>query len=174
MKSIDFHKLYGLLDKVTPLLTDCGILCGKKCCTQWQQGVGVYLLPGEKELFLDKTWCKVIDLQPEQQVFNGQNTGLLHCEGHCPREKRPLLCRTFPLAVLMDAKGELEICLDDDGVLVCPLVRQGDMKLLQQDFIKSVHMVWKELALQEPIQHYLHQYTQRILAQREEPWRKLF
>ena len=49
-----FEKIYRDLDRVTPLDTDCGLLCGCACCTgAYADGeeMGIFLLPGEEQLF---------------------------------------------------------------------------------------------------------------------------
>ncbi|WP_286726274.1 hypothetical protein [Pelotomaculum sp. PtaB.Bin117] len=48
---VDWDRIYRLLDDITPLAVDCGRLCGSACCSEWEQGAGIYLLPGEESMF---------------------------------------------------------------------------------------------------------------------------
>ncbi len=46
----DFERVYRLLD--CPVLNfDCGDLCDRRCCQEYEPGVGIYLLPGEECMF---------------------------------------------------------------------------------------------------------------------------
>ena len=70
-----FKAIYRLLDKVSPLDDDCGLLCGAACCTcdncegadaivegasdDADYEMGIYLLPGEEQMFDgDEDWIK--------------------------------------------------------------------------------------------------------------------
>ncbi|NLI14548.1 MAG: hypothetical protein GX425_18505 [Peptococcaceae bacterium] len=37
-KLVDWERAYRLLDQVTPLAVDCGLLCGGICCAEWEKG----------------------------------------------------------------------------------------------------------------------------------------
>lgn len=174
MDNLDLSVLYRLLDNVTPLPVDCGRLCGAKCCTDWEKGVGVYLLPGEEELFMGQDWCELVEILPEDAPFSGERCFLLRCREKCPREKRPLLCRTFPLAPYTGSDGVLQVVFDEDGWLVCPLVKLGDMEQLDYRFVKRVLAVWEKLAEHEVVRSYIQKYSARIDSDREKPWRRLF
>lgn len=173
-QAIDFKKLYALLESLTPLPVDCGQLCQAKCCTMWQEGIGVYLLPKEREFFKDEPWAYIKELDEEEKIFNDLDTGLLICQGKCKRNKRPLFCRIFPLAAILRENGEVEIILDKDGIFICPLVQTGDITLLQKKFIEDVRLVWNELIKVESVYNYLKNYTKRINSQEKDPWLKLF
>ena len=71
----------------TPMLADCGLLCGAACCQTDADGQGgVYLFPGERALLGDCGWGRIIPaaLAP-----------MLVCDDACDRELRPLGCRSF-------------------------------------------------------------------------------
>lgn len=172
MAHIPYEKLYRLLENVTPLTEDCGRLCGSKCCTEWESGVGVYLLPGEEQLLRDRAWCEVVELPPEEHPFPGVESYLMLCRGDCPRPQRPLFCRTFPLAAILEG-DEIKMVFDDDGLMVCPLIKLGEVEQLNPEFISQVETVWKELLLVEPVRAYVENYTARRESEREQPWRKL-
>ena len=55
-----YKAIYRLLNRVSPLPTDCGELCAAACCCCGGDGtdadsldfdMGIYLLPGEEKLF---------------------------------------------------------------------------------------------------------------------------
>ena len=47
-------RAYDIIGEKTPLLTDCGALCGAACCrTDDDDQGGVFLFPGEEELIDD-------------------------------------------------------------------------------------------------------------------------
>lgn len=176
MKQIPFEKIekmYRLLDDVTPLPIDCGRLCGSKCCTEWESGVGVYLLPGEEQFFRDKDWCEVVELPQGEQPFPGAKSYLMLCRGTCPRTQRPMLCRTFPLAARLEG-NRITVDFDYDGLMICPLVKMGVMEYLDPKFIGRVEAVWIVLAGSESIREYIEKYTARLESERKQPWRRLF
>ena len=47
-----YQAIYRLLNRVSPLDSDCGELCGAACCTKEKTGeeMGIYLLPGEDKV----------------------------------------------------------------------------------------------------------------------------
>ena len=128
-----------LLEKVTPLKGDCGRFCGAACCQSDETGKGGMLLfPGEKALYEEKTdWMEL------QETSAGT---LLTCQGTCPRDKRPLACRIFPLAPA-ERNGKLEIELDVRAWPVCPLMESG-IKGLFPGFVSAVRqameIVWED------------------------------
>ncbi len=145
---------YKLLDQVTPLKKDCGILCNKKCCAEWEKGVGMYLLPGEEQMFSqDETWLDWEAHSCDDYRFAPSWTGVVYfvkCNTACPRDKRPFACRTFPLAPYLTDKGVLQIVFDHHSLHVCPLSQEGDKTLLDRRFLKRVREAWI-LLLEDPI-----------------------
>jgi hypothetical protein len=58
-----YKAIYRLLDRVSPIDTDCGLLCGAACCTPEKdpdaEDVGIYLLPGEEKIHSkDDDWLE--------------------------------------------------------------------------------------------------------------------
>jgi hypothetical protein len=52
-------KARELLADVTPLKTDCGKVCGAKCCRSLEdEETGMLLFPGEEEAYLEKESSK--------------------------------------------------------------------------------------------------------------------
>ena len=173
LNRLNFDQLYKIIGDATPLPVDCGGLCGSLCCQEWEQGVGVYLLPGEQAFFTEQeAWCRVEKQSGEGPFFDGP-TYMLHCRGKCPRARRPLLCRTFPLAPVVNAQGEISLVLDGDGWLICPLVKLGDIQQINKIFIKKVLMVWQLLAKHPGLLRYVEEYSVRFCGESKDKWRKL-
>ncbi len=125
------------LEEVTPLLRDCGKLCGSACCRADEDGLGGMLLfPGEEAFYATLPEGFVISADVDVK-----GASLLTCEGYCKREDRPLACRLFPLLII-EENGEWTVALDPRAWPVCPLMPSG-MDGLSQDFIGSA----KEAAL---------------------------
>ena len=104
------------LAEVTPLKTDCGKVCGAKCCRSLEEEeTGMLLFPGEEEAYLEKPGWTVRETP----------AGLLAvCPGTCERNERPLACRIFPLLPVL-RNGEITVAADQRARAVCPLLRQG-------------------------------------------------
>ncbi|MDR3052169.1 MAG: hypothetical protein LBU67_10700 [Oscillospiraceae bacterium] len=113
----------ALLNFPTPLLADCGRLCGAACCAPQANGTvsGMLLYPGEAELYADVAWARML---PTDWRVGGEATPLLVCAGRCPRADRPLACRLFPLAPRM-GDGPPVARLDPQAGAVCPLAPSG-------------------------------------------------
>ena len=124
------------LTAVTPLRSDCGKVCGARCCRSMDGEVtGMLLFPGEEEAYLDKKGWKVLKTK----------SGLLAvCPGECDRTERPLACRIFPLLpVIRD--GMVKIAADERARAVCPLLRQG-IKGMDPAFREAVRQAGEVLA----------------------------
>lgn len=151
-----YKAIYRLLDRVSPVNYDCGTLCGAACCTCGHDEslddmqLGIYLLPGEEKLF-DKNdeWLEWTSEYAEDFDFPESWTGKVHfirCKTPpvCPREKRPLQCRFFPLEPHILEDGTLRLILNTvDLPYTCPLI---DKRMeLTPSFIQATYTVWKRL-----------------------------
>jgi hypothetical protein len=174
MDKINWSSLYQQLGTVTPLPVDCGKLCGSKCCTEWDNGAGVNLLPGEEKLFQGLDWCQIAPIPKIEAAFPGEHSYILQCQGKCPRHQRPLLCRTFPLAPYMEAGQAISLVFDEAGWLICPLVQLGDLRQLDPRFVRRVLAVWQQLAEDKSIKNYIIARSKEIDNSRNDPWKKLF
>ena len=77
-----------LLEEITPLQTDCGLVCGGACCqTHPGEETGMLLFPGEAEMYRGEDGFTLVD---------SPHGTILVCEGRCSRANRPLACRMFP------------------------------------------------------------------------------
>ena len=158
--------IYRLLDLVSPIDSDCGALCGAACCTcggdssladGLDYDLGIYLLPGEDKVFTKKEdWLKWSVEYAEDYDFPESWFGKVYfvrCKTPpvCPREKRPLQCRFFPLAPHITKEGELRLILSPvDLPYTCPLI-QEPIKL-EDRFIQANYTVWKRL-IKDPLIH---------------------
>ena len=110
------EKAWALTADVTPLKTDCGKVCGARCCRSLEgEETGMLLFPGEEEYYRDSLGWKL----------RRTGAGLLAvCPGSCDRTERPLACRIFPLLPVIRENG-VKIAADQRAKAVCPLLRQG-------------------------------------------------
>ena len=173
-----YQAIYRLLDRVTPVDFDCGELCGAACCTCTYEPddiefnaagdenadsyMGLYLLPGEEQVFerdpdAPDTDCDWIDwgyLQAEDYEFPESWTGkvcFIQCKTSpiCRRNKRPIQCRTFPLAPHIDEDGIFHMILHCDELpYECPLIT-GKFSLNER-FVQATYTAWKHL-LKDPL-----------------------
>lgn len=173
----DFEEVYSLLSG--PALDgDCGLLCGRTCCQEYEPGVGMYLIPGEECMFTGKEpwltwkyqWAKHHDFPPEWKGM----VQFVMCEGTCPRERRPIQCRTFPLAPYLDPQGDLGVRLDTlTGSLICPLVRSPESHSLRPEFVENVLKAWKILLRDPLVRADVYQQSRKLDLDESSPWRKM-
>ncbi len=148
-----YRAIYRLLDRVSPLDSDCGKLCGAACCTSaYEDGeeMGIFLLPGEEQLHSpEDDWLDWSEESSEDMGFPEswpEVVCFVHCKTppHCPREKRPIQCRTFPLAPYLNKKGELSLIYNDmDLPYRCPLIEEE--LPLNDDFVQATETVWRHM-----------------------------
>ena len=121
----------ALLDSLTPLRTDCGSICGCRCCASAEgEETGMLLFPGEEAYYAD--------LPGYRLEATAQGT-LLICPGRCNRADRPLSCRLFPLLPVVRQDG-VKVAMDLRAKAVCPLARQG-RSALREEFVQAVRQV---------------------------------
>ncbi len=159
IKKIEYKAIYRLLDSVSPIDSDCGLLCGAACCTaeraDGDDDVGIYLLPGEEKVHSrHDEWLTWTEDRAEDYDFPDSWTGkvyFINCKNppHCPREKRPIQCRTFPLTPHLDENDELSLIYNDlELPYACPLIY--DAVPLNDDFVRATLTVWKHL-IRDPL-----------------------
>lgn len=137
MERQSIEKAYARIGACTPLLTDCGALCGAACCKADQDGQGgVFLFPGEEALFAGERWAAVADV--------GAFAKVLTCGGVCPRKMRPLGCRIFPLTPVKGEKG-WTVRVDRRARAMCPLAKNG-LRALSREFVRAARMAVREIA----------------------------
>ena len=152
-----FRAIYRLLDRVSPVPFDCGTICGAACCTAagGDEELGIFLLPGEEKIHSRPSdWMTWNTLSTEEYEFPGSWHGkvfFVRCNTPpvCPREKRPVQCRTFPLAPHINGSGELVMIWNDSDLpYCCPMIE--DETEPDPDFVKATHTVWKHL-IRDPL-----------------------
>lgn len=117
-----------VLGEVTPLATDCGQVCGGRCCHATADSIGMLLFPGEEALAQRDGF----------RTHSAQGGCLMTCDGVCDRDTRPLACRMFPLFPLVTAEGRIRAVYDPRGWRLCPLVSQCAHVPLRRDFVRAV------------------------------------
>ena len=129
-------KARDLLEELTPLKTDCGKVCGARCCRSLEgEETGMLLFPGEEEYYLEDPAWKLRETK----------SGILEvCPGRCDRKERPLACRIVPqLPVIRE--GAVKVAADERARAVCPLLRQG-LRGMDPAFKDAVREAGKALA----------------------------
>ena len=163
-----YEAIYRFLNRFSPIDGDCGELCGAACCLcsteptedtpsckgddNADHSMGLYLLPGEERIFTgDEDWIQWGSLEADEYDFPDSWHGrvpFFQCTTapHCPREKRPLQCRTFPLAPHIHEDGMLYLIYSRDPLPYdCPLISSSDRYPLNENFIKATWRVWSHL-----------------------------
>jgi Fe-S-cluster containining protein len=142
------------LEDSTPLSSDCGELCGKKCCSG-SDSDGMLLFPGEEYLYqnIDNSWFRV---QNSDTVLpNGYQIKLLVCKGCCPRHKRPLSCRIFPFIPYINNKQWMELRYDLRGFRICPVVFNPMENPVNENFIENLYEAFAPLVNDENIVEFI-------------------
>lgn len=163
-----YQAIYRFMDLFSPIDGDCGRLCGAICCLcstepdadtpscpgdeNADHSMGIYLLPGEEQIFdRDEDWIIWGSLDADEYAFPDSWHGrvpFIQCTTtpNCPREKRPLQCRTFPLAPHIDEDGILSVIYCRDPLPYdCPLISDAGQYPLNDDFIRATWLVWEHL-----------------------------
>lgn len=149
-----------LLRDLTPLKMNCGRLCGGACCQDDETGEnGMLLFPGEEALYARPIEGFPFRLADDDTLFPGGKR--LICQGHCPREHRPLACRLFPLRVRISA-GRAAAEIDPRAWCVCPLLEQGGLRAMSGAFVEAVEKAGN-LLLADPTQRAALESEQRLL-----------
>ncbi len=159
-----YQAIYRLLDRVSPVDYDCGLLCSAACCTcgndlsckeNADYDMGIYLLPGEEKLFTQKEdWLKWSVEYAEDYDFPDSWSGkiyFLRCKTPpvCHREMRPLQCRFFPLSPHLTLENRLQLILCPLSLpYSCPLIEKRIP--LSESFVQATYTVWKHL-IRDPL-----------------------
>lgn len=132
-----------ILGGLTPLNTDCGVLCAAACCAPDEEGKGgMYLFPGEREIISADNWAAVTECDG---ILGGRPTQLMVCGENCDRGVRPLACMIFPLTPYLSKDGELKVRIDARARPVCPLAPSG-LRGLRPEFVDAVRRAMSLIA----------------------------
>ena len=130
-------RAYAAIGEKTPMLFDCGQLCGAVCCRPDEDGQGgVYLFPGERALLEDCGWAR---------VFSAEFAPVMLCDGRCDRERRPLGCRIFPLTPVCGENGKWTVRMDVRARAMCPLAAHG-VRGLDPEFVRAARKALRIIA----------------------------
>lgn len=146
------ERAYALLEELTPLTTDCGAVCGGRCCRESADSEGMLLFPGEETLLAGDGYT----IRPADGGW------LLTCGGTCDRTRRPLACRIFPLFPYVTAEGRVKAVYDPRGYRMCPLVRECAHVPLERDFVRAVRMAGRILMSDPACAAFLRQNSREI------------
>ena len=170
----------AILENVTPLKTDCGLLCQGLCCRPMEgEMTGMLLFPGEEAYYEGREGYRMTATEAGT---------LLICSGRCDRADRPLSCRLMPLIPLvrLNEVGRsptnavhclqctsvasaapqavmaecVKVATDQRARTVCPLARQGK-DALAPEFVSAVREVGRILAEDEEQRAFLMQLTRQ-------------
>ncbi len=138
----------------------------------------MYLLPGEEVMFNgNEEWLVWEEHSTEEYEFCPVWSGTFYfvrCFGTCPREKRPFACRVFPVSPYLKPGGDLELRLDKAAALLCPLVKAGDIRLLDRRFLTRARLAWEELLRNPLIREDVEWESRRLDRWGREPWEGFF
>ena len=136
---MNLSEIYAAIGECTPMKTDCGALCAAACCRPDDDGQGgVALLPSEAELLEDISWGTI-------ERDEAMDAPMLVCAGPCDREKRPFLCRVFPLCPVIGREGKWTVRMDARARAVCPLTGSG-LRALDPEFVRGAAKAARLLA----------------------------
>ena len=143
-----YREVYALLNAVEVTGEDCGKLCGCACCTTesregTDQEMGIYLLPGEETVHRQDSDWLVMKVDEEGRYFGRCLTPPI-----CPRDRRPIQCRTFPLLPHLYEDGTIEMVYNDVELPYrCPLI--DDEIPLEDEFVEATQAAW-EMLIRDP------------------------
>lgn len=130
-----YEKIYNMLDEVTPLSKDCGVLCDKACCKEEDEPAGMFVFPFEEELLKDASFGYMEESNCE---YGEEKTAkIFYCTKPCNRSQRPLSCRIFPLTPYRK-NGRIKLIMNPAAKKMCPLARSLHPSQLEEDFEENV------------------------------------
>ena len=161
MNSDILNRAREALGDRTPMLTDCGLLCGAACCQPDEDGQGgVHLFPGERAGLEDCAWGRIVP---------GGLAPMLVCEGPCDRGKRPLGCRIFPLTPVRGRNGRWTVRMDARAWAMCPLARSG-VGGLDPEFVRAARDALRIVAEDPEGEAFLERWLQLEEEYRKPLW----
>lgn len=144
-------KAYRAIGAATPIDADCGLLCGRACCSPAGNGTdaerGMLVFPSERGLLKPLRFVRLSHVRPQSFA---RSAGFAVCEGHCSRNGRPLSCRIFPLAFYIKPenrichKAKIEVIVDPRAKPICPLAAENG-KYITEKFRRAVKKAARRL-----------------------------
>lgn len=156
-----YNAAYAAIGERTPLVIDCGELCGAACCYGGRKD-GMLVFPGEDEMLrgFKRMKLKKADLRGELCHFALCRRGCLkHPER---RELRPLSCRIFPLAPYFK-DGELTVIPDPRARAVCPFAANvSEHENADPQFADAVKHAFEILLQRDGMREFLQKYSDML------------
>ena len=146
MKKDIITQAKAVLFPYTPLIADCGLVCGKACC-KGDSETGMLLFPGE-------------DTSLTVKEKNGVR--LCVCNGICNRNERPLSCMIFPFFPYMDENGKIQAKADIRGINVCPLISHKNEVLFSKIFLRCVARAGRILIKDEECREFIRETSREM------------
>ena len=164
-----YSEIYKLLDEVTPLSKDCGVLCDKACCKEEDEPAGMFVFPFEEELLKDVDFGYI----EESNCEYGEDkvAKIFYCTKPCNREQRPLGCRIFPLTPYRK-NGKVTLVMNPAAKKMCPLARSLHPSQLEEEFEVNVMKAINRIRKLKDGEDYIDMLTE-IAQQFEEMSKKL-
>lgn len=155
-----YNQIYTILSSHTPLRGDCGKACNKACCEGDKDGDGMYLFPGEEQMYDSlPSWAAISETDFEYS--KGKFAPLFSCDGVCDRDMRPLSCRIFPLSPYISPEGELSVIVDPRARGMCPLSALY-VSDFEPKFVDAVSRVGIELMKNPETKQFLTAFSRMI------------
>ncbi len=127
--------IYKMLESVTPLSKDCGMLCGGACCKEGEtERKGMILFPYEEKLLQGQNY----EIIKSNWKYGDNYAHILYCSGICNRNYRPLACRIFPLTPYVNDDGSVKLIMNPLAKGICPLARSLRISQLEPLFLTNV------------------------------------
>ena len=164
-----YSEIYKLLDEVTPLSKDCGVLCDKACCKEEDEPAGMFVFPFEEELLKDVDFGYIEDSNCE--YGEDKVAKIFYCTKPCNREQRPLGCRIFPLTPYRK-NGKVTLVMNPAAKKMCPLARSLHPSQLEEEFEVNVMKAINRIRKLKDGEDYIDMLTE-IAQQFEEMSKKL-
>ena len=164
-----YSEIYKLLDEVTPLSKDCGVLCDKACCKEEDEPAGMFVFPFEEELLKDVDFGYIEDSNCE--YGEDKVAKIFYCTKPCNREQRPLGCRIFPLTPYRK-NGKVTLVMNPAAKKMCPLARSLHPSQLEEEFEVNVMRAINRIRKLKDGEDYIDMLTE-IAQQFEEMSKKL-
>lgn len=156
---MDYKYLYKKLNFRTPLKEDCGLLCENACCVDSDgEELGMYLLPGEEEMFEGKANFSVDESDLE---YGNKKAKILYCKPYCKRSERPLSCRIFPLFPYITREGDMKVIVDPRGRGMCPLYKR-ELNEFNPSFVRGVRHIGEILVSENECYEFLYELSRLI------------
>jgi len=153
-KKVLYKKAYRMLENLTPLKYDCGLLCQSKCCSG-DSNAGMCLFPGEEIMFEKNNDFLTI----RKEKLAGTDVLFAVCNGTCKRKFRPLSCRIYPYVPHLDKSGMLTIIEDPRAKYQCPLLIKSLEFKFDKMFQRNLYRTFQFLIQDSDIRDFLHVFS---------------